>query len=121
MTYGENTLKRAAELSGPVPDIDCCNILYFKEDDPCADIFGNFEQIGYKVKNFFNEKVLVKEHPTVLDLEIAFRLRDHYESCRRYAQQSQTLDIAKLRKNLYSTSYLFPAQYRNAFKGCEAA
>ncbi len=121
MAYGENTLKRAAELSGPVPDIDCCNILYFKEDDPCADIFGNFEQIGYKVKNFFNEKVLVKEHPTVLDLEIAFRIRDHYESCKRYAQKSQTLNIAKLRKNLYSTSYLFPPQYRNAFKGCEAA
>ena len=52
---------------------------------------------------------------------MAFRIREHYESCKRYAQKSQTLDIAKLRKNLYSTSYLFPAQYRNAFKGCEAA
>lgn len=45
--------------------------------------------------------------------------RDHYESCRRYAQKSQTLDIAKLRKNLYSTSYLFPAQYQHVFMGAE--
>ncbi|UKI30313.1 MAG: hypothetical protein L6W00_20430 [Lentisphaeria bacterium] len=88
---------------------------------PAPTFSATLNRSAIRLKNFFNEKVLVKEHPTVLDLEMAFRIRDHYESCKRYAQKSQTLDIAKLRKNLYSTSYLFPAQYRNAFKGCEAA
>ncbi len=122
MTYGENVLKRAVETAEPIPDIDHYSVIYFKADDPCADLLANFERIaGYRIEDFCGEKVLRKERPTVLDLEIAFRVREHYESCVKYAQRSGTLDVAKLRKDLYSSGYMLPEQYRNAFKEQEAA
>ena len=120
--YGENLLKRAVKTPDPIPDIDHYNIIYFRDDDPCADIFANFERIGgFKIRNFYSEKVLVKEHPTVLDLEIAFRIREHYQSSQKYAEKDESIDVKKLRKNLYDNSYMFPAEFRNAFKGKAAA
>ena len=115
--YGENVLKRAIETAEPIPEIDYYNIIYFKDDDPCADIFANFERIdGFKIRNFYGEKVLQKECPTVLDLNIAFQIRNHYESCLKSAQKRESPDIAKLRDDLYSYASLFPEEFRNSFK-----
>lgn len=117
ITYGENVLKRAEELSTPVPELFDYNIIYFEKNSPCKDLLENFSSLdGFEIKDFFNSKVLFKKRPTVIDLYWCQAIKDHYEGCVRYAKKPMELDEAKLRNDLYEDGYMLPEIYRNMFR-----
>ncbi len=122
MIYAENVLERAKETADPLPELMHFNVVYFKPDDPGVDLWVNFTKLdGFEIKDFYNEKVLVKKRPTICDLYWCQRIKKHYESTLQYAKKPHELDIEKFRKDLYEHSYMMPEKIRNAFKAPEAA
>ena len=118
VTYGENVLKQAKEISSAIPELDYFNILYFKEAEPLAEFWQNFIPIGYDIEDFWNEKVLMKKKPTVLDLYYCMQIREHLENCNRYARQNKEVNADALREHL-SGAYLMPEHIRKIFKSLE--
>ena len=115
LQYAENVMKDAKTTEDPVPEITSHFIIDWDPDDPCADIWRRFIPLGYCIKKLWSREVLVKYNPTVLDLYNGFSIRQHYESCLRYARGEGELDIAKLRKNLFTNGYMLPMEIRLAF------
>ena len=105
-------------ISFAIPELDFFNILYFKETEPLADFWQNFIPIGYEIEDFWNEKVLTKKKPTVLDLYYGMQIREHWENCNRYARQNKEVNAEALREHL-SGAYLMPEHIRKKFKSLE--
>lgn len=122
LNYAENVLKRAQKITGPVPELDEYRILYFKPDAPCADVLNRFAELKrFEINDFFDEKVLQIQYPTVSDLYWGQRIRQHYEACKKYAEKPGKLNTEKFRKCLAEWSYMMPDKYRELFKTGEQA
>ncbi len=120
MTYAENILKRAAETTGPVPNLSEYRLIYFKPDDPCVDLLDHFIKLErFEIHNFFDEKVLQIRNPTISDLYWGERIRQHYETCKKYAVEPGNFDAVKFRKILAEWGCMMPDRYRKAFKTVE--
>ena len=122
LTYAENVLKRAKEITGAVPGLYEYRVIYFKPDAPCVDVLHRFTQLErFEINDFYGEKVLQIRNPTVSDLYWGQQIRKHYETCQKYAMESKTLDAGKMRKNLAKWGYMLSAKYRKKFQTEEKA
>lgn len=120
MIYGENVLKRAKEITGPVPDLDEYHLIYFKPDDPCADILLNFTKFErFDTRDCYDSRVLFIRNPTIEDVYRGKQIRDHYETCKKYAMEPGKFDEVKFRKILSEWCYMMPDRYREVFKTVE--
>lgn len=115
LQYAENVMKNARTTENPIPEITSHYIIDWNPDDPCAEIWRRFIPLGYSIENLWGREILIKYHPTVLDLYNGFNIRKHYENCLQYSRKKGELDIAKLRKNLYEKAYMLPDETHQAF------
>ena len=113
--YAENVMKNAKTTEKTIPEITSHYIIDWNPDDPFADIWRRFIPLGYSIENLWGREILIKYHPTVLDLYNGFNIRKHYENCLQYSRKKGELDIAKFRKNLFTNGYMLPMEIRLAF------
>ena len=115
--YAMNLLERAEELSGAVPELFEYRILYFKKDAPGMEILNRFTALErFKIREIWDESMLLIEKPTVSEIYWGQEIRRHYERSIRLATEPGILNMEKLQKNLAGGNTTLPEKYRFPFE-----